>query len=168
MQNRIKGFFIYGKRSAEEIVNFKKYIENYKDAMDVVNAVLLVEGCTRSGFKVKDIISWTGILNAMERPSSLLSSSIVYRGISCVRKMDADEYEGQKFLKNLWEQTVKAKVVLDETDICPAIYSMQTLNANTPASKNFIKIYADALESSRKYFPAKVRTLQEMLFVRVW
>lgn len=156
MQNRIKGFFIYGKRSAEEVVNFKKYVRTYKDSMDVVNAVLLVEGCTRAGYKVRDILPWTTVLSAMEKSSSLLTSSIVYRGISCVRKMDADEYEGQKFLKNLWDQTSKARVVLDETDICPAIYSMQTLNGNSPVTKNFIKLYADALESSRKYFPSKV------------
>ena len=123
--------------------------------MDIVNAVLLVEGCVRSSIKVKDIVTWVTILNAMEKPSPLLTSSIVYRGISCVRKMDADESEGQKFLRSLWEQTVEAEVVLDESDICPAIYSMQTLNANSPITKKFLKLFADSIDLSKGTFPSK-------------
>ena len=124
--------------------------------MDIVNAVLLVEGCARSSIKVRDIVSWATVLDAMERRSPLLSSSIVYRGISSMRRMDADESDAQKFLRLLWEQTVEAQVVLDDSDICPAIYSMQTLNANSVWTKNFLKFFADALDASTQSFPSKV------------
>lgn len=123
--------------------------------MDVVNAVLLVEGCTRVNINVRDIISWPSILDAMEKPSPLLSSSMVHRGISCVRKMNSNEFEGQKFLKLLWERTQEAKVVLEESDICPAIYSMQSLNANSPITRNFLKFFADSVSTSRENFPSK-------------
>jgi hypothetical protein len=123
-------------------VNFKKYIDANKAVMDVVNAVLLVEGCTRVNINVRDIISWPSILDAMEKPSPLLSSSMVHRGISCVRKMNSNEFEGQKFLKLLW-------------DICPAIYSMQSLNANSPITRNFLKFFADSVSTSRENFPSK-------------
>ena len=155
--NRIKSFFINGKRTTEEVSNFRKYIDANKAVMDIVNAVLLVEGCTRSSIKVKDIVTWATVLDAMEKRSPLLTSSIVYRGISCVRRMDADESDAQKFLKLLWEQTKEAEVVLDESDICPAIYSMQTLNANSPITKNFLKFFAEALDLSTETFPSKVR-----------
>lgn len=158
MTNRMKSFFINTRRSREEIVNFKQYIESNKSVMDIVNAVLLVEGCIRSSIKVKDIVSWTTILDAMEKRPPLLTSSIVYRGINCIRRMDADEFEEQKFLKSLWEQTKEAEVVMDETDICPAIYSMLTLNANLPSTRNFLKLFADALDSSVQPVPSKVRT----------
>jgi hypothetical protein len=136
-------------------VNFKKYIDANKAVMDVVNAVLLVEGCTRVNINVRDIISWPSILDAMEKPSPLLSSSMVHRGISCVRKMNSNEFEGQKFLKLLWERTQEAKVVLEESDICPAIYSMQSLNANSPITRNFLKYFADSVSTSRENFPSK-------------
>ena len=123
--------------------------------MDIVNAVLLVEGCVRSSMKVKDVVTWSAVLNAMEKSSPLLTSSIVYRGISCVRRMDADEAEGQKFLRSLWERTVEAEVILDESDICPAIYSMQTLNANSPITKKFLKLFADSIDLSKGSFPSK-------------
>lgn len=123
--------------------------------MDVVNAVLLVEGCTRVNINVRDIISWASILDAMEKPSPLLSSSMVHRGISCVRKMNSNEFEGQKFLKLLWERTQEAKVVLEESDICPAIYSMQSLNANSPITRNFLKYFADSVSTSKENFPSK-------------
>jgi hypothetical protein len=155
--NRIKSFFINGKRSSEEVSNFRKYIDANKSVMDIVNAVLLVEGCTRSSIKVKDILSWETVLDSMEKRSPLLTSSIVYRGISCVRRMDANESDAQKFLKSLWEQTKEAEVILDESDICPAIYSMQTLNANSPITKNFLKFFAEALDLSTETFPSKVK-----------
>lgn len=148
------------KRSKEEMINFKKYIDNNKSVMDIVNAVLLVEGCARSSIKVRDIISWPTILEAMERRSPLLSSSIVYRGISSMRRMDADETDAQKFLRLLWEQTVEAQVVLDDSDICPAIYSMQTLNANSIWTKNFLRFFADALDASTQTFPSKVNKIK--------
>ena len=123
--------------------------------MDVVNAILLVEGCTRVNINVKEIISWNSVLNAMEKPSPLLSSSMVYRGISCMGKMSASDFDAQKFLKLLWERTSEAEVVLDESDICPAIYSMQSLNANSPITRNFLKFFADSVSSSRENFPSK-------------
>ena len=67
--NRIKGFFVNNRRSSEEIANFKKYIDANKAVMDVVNAVLLVEGCTRVNINVREILSWNSILTAMEKPS---------------------------------------------------------------------------------------------------
>lgn len=143
------------RRSPEEIMNFKKYIDANKSVMDVVNAVLLVEGCTRVNINVKEIISWGSILNAMEKPSPLLSSSMVYRGISCVRKMSSNDFDGQRFLKLLWERTQEAEVVLDESDICPAIYSMQSLNANSPITRNFLKFFADSVRTSKEIFPSK-------------
>lgn len=155
MTNRIKGFFVNNRRSSEEIANFKKYIDANKAVMDVVNAVLLVEGCSRVNINVKDVISWSSILNAMEKPSPLLSSSMVYRGISCVRKMNTNDFDGQRFLKLLWERTQEAHVVLDESDICPAIYSMQSLNANSPITRNFLKFFADSVSSSKENFPSK-------------
>jgi hypothetical protein len=78
--NRIKGFFVNNRRSPEEINNFKKYIDANKSVMDVVNAILLVEGCSRVNINVKEMISWGNILTAMEKPSPLLTSSMVYRG----------------------------------------------------------------------------------------
>lgn len=167
MTNRMKSFFINTRRSKEEIVNFKKYIESNKSIMDIVNAVLLVEGCIRSSIKVKDIVNWPTILEAMEKRPPLLTSSIVYRGINCIRRMDADEFEEQKFLKSLWDQTKEAEVVMDETDICPAIYSMLTLNANSPSTRNFLKLFADALDASIQPVPSKVRTYAHTLLYSV-
>jgi hypothetical protein len=76
-------------------------------------------------------------------------------GVSCVRKMDSHDFDSQKFLKYLWERTEEAHVVLDESDICPAIYSMQSLNANSPITRNFLTFFADSINTSKEIFPSK-------------
>jgi hypothetical protein len=124
--------------------------------MDVVNSIMLVEGCSRSGIEVKDIAPWSTILHAMDKPSPLLTSSIVYRGVSCVRRMNASDQDSQRFLKSLWDRTQEAEVVLEESDICPAIYSMQTLNANSPITKKFLTFFATSMDASQLPFPSKV------------
>jgi hypothetical protein len=126
-----------------------------KGIMDVVNAVLLVEGCTRSGISVRDLIGWNSILAAMEKPSTLFASSMVYRGLSCARKLGADSSEGQKFLRLLWERVEQLKVLMDDADICPSIYCMQTLSSNSAPARSFLAFFAAALDESREAVPSK-------------
>ena len=123
--------------------------------MDVVNAILLVEGCSRVNIEVTNLLSWNSVFAAMEKSSTLLTSSMVYRGLSCIRKISSDDQVTQRFLKLLWDRTVEANIVVEDSDICPSIYSMQSLTSNSPITRNFVKFFADAVDYSTETFPSK-------------
>jgi hypothetical protein len=139
--NRIKGFFVNNRRTTEEIAYFKKYLDGNKECMDVVNAVLLVEGCVRTDLKMRDMLDWNAVFTAMEKPSPMLTSSMVYRGLSCMRKINSEgDTVTQKFLRLLWTRVEEAKVTMDDQDICPAIYSLQSTSGNSPVVRQFVQV----------------------------
>ena len=136
MTNRIKGFFARARRSPEEMMAFRRYLEANKEWMDAVNAVLLVEGCVRTDMRVRDALDWGRVFEAMGRSSSMpLTSAMVYRGLSCVRRISVDgDTVVQRYLRLLWERTEGANVVMEASDICPAIYSLQVTLTQPPPS----------------------------------
>ena len=125
--------------------------------MDVVNAILLVEGCTRLGINVKDLLSWNTIFTSMEKSSSLFNSHMIYRGLSCLRKLGGDNADSQKFLKLLWDRVEQTKIQMEDFDICPSIYSMQTFSSTTSPIRNFLAYFATALDESME--PIQSKTL---------
>jgi hypothetical protein len=65
--NRIKSFFSGGRRPPEEVSAFRAYLQSNGEVLDVVNAVLLIEGCDRSGVPTKELCGWSDLLSAMDR-----------------------------------------------------------------------------------------------------
>ena len=113
--------------------------------MDVVNAILLVEGSDRAGIPLRDLAAWGAVLKAMERPSQLLTSSMVYRGISALRRMGSDNSHCKKFMQLLLARVEDSAVLLHGNDICPSIYSMQSFNANMPEVRQLLSLFSKSL-----------------------
>lgn len=160
--NRIKGFFSGVKRNQKDIGVFRSYLDANKHVFDSVNAILILEGSDRSTIQIKDLVPNDVLLEAMSRPSPLLTSSMVYRGISCIKKMKPDDDFTKNYLKLLWERVAESKIVLDAEDVCPSIYCIQNLNANSVYVKNFLTLFAKSLSASTVQLPAK--TISSALF----
>ena len=129
--NRIKSFFSNTERIAEEVSSFKVYIDANKKVMDVVNAILILEGSTKYGIPLKDICSWNILLEAMEKPSPLLSSSMVYRGVSSLKKLKLEDPSVRKFLNLLWKAVKEANVIMNPIDVCASLYNVQSLTSSS-------------------------------------
>lgn len=121
---------------------FKSYLQSNVEILDVVNAILLVEGCDRAGINVRDLLGWANVLKAMEKPSPLLTSSMIYRGVASLRKMRSDDGHSKKYMELLLQRIEDSNMVLHGTDICPAIYSMQAFNSNMPEIRSFLAFFA--------------------------
>ena len=56
----------------------------------------------------------------------------------------------------LWDRIVDSHVRLDDQDICPCIYSLQSLSGSLPIVRVFIKYLTEAVDQSHDPFPSKV------------
>lgn len=153
--NRIKSFFASSRRSEEEMQAFRAYLQTNLRVMDVVNAILLLEGCDRSGVALRELVSWGDLLKAMEKPSTLLTSSMIYRGINAMRRMRSDDNFTKRYLGLLMQRVEDSSMVLHGTDICPAIYSMQNFNANMPEIRRLLLFFAKSLSMTNVLLSSK-------------
>ena len=60
------------------------------------------------------------------------------------------------FCRLLWDRIADSHVRLDDQDICPCIYSLQSLSGNMPIVRVFIKYLTEAVDQSHDPFPSKV------------
>lgn len=160
--NRIKAFFSSKKinRSREEINSFKSYLVSNQDVLDVVNAILLFEGCTRNRMSIKDILDLDIVLKAMEKASPTLTSSVIYRGMSCLNSQNSfssAEFRTflAKYLSLFFRRIEESDVILNEIDLCPAIFTLSQFNANGAAMRGFVKFAAKSLSATESNFPSK-------------
>ena len=153
--NRIKDFFASNQKSSDNIAVFRSYLESSKAVLDVVNVIMLLESCMRNRRNVLDFLPWPIILGAMERSSPIFTSSMVYRGMSCVKSLDLQNPNARRFLKLFWQRIEESGVLLSQIDLCPALYSMQMLNKNTPLIKTFMLYFATSLAAVTTPMPAK-------------
>ena len=160
--NRIKGFFSTTRRSPLDIDAFRSYLEANKHVLDVVNAILILDGCARTGIPPKSVISKKYVNEAMERASNQLTSSMVLRGITCMKNMPPNDEESAKFLKLLWERIKESNVLMDGPEVCTAIFNMQTVNLKLPEVKELILYFSKSLAACNMQLPAK--TLSSALF----
>jgi len=155
--NRIKEFFTSSKMPSSmyfgdlpssarinnndesHVAAFKQYLITNKSSLDVVNVILLIEGCVRTGVPFLTILPWPTLLDAMRKTSGALTSSMVYRGISCLRGVDMRDPDSHLFQKLLLDRIEESSVLLNENDICPAIYSLQTLNCQNMYTRQIFR-----------------------------
>lgn len=156
--NRIKAFFASTDKFAasDAISSFKLYIEANKDVIDVVNVILILEGSSRYGIPLKDICPWNIILEAMEKPSQNLTSSMVYRGISALSKLRTDDPQVRAYLQALWKATKNADVILNPVDVCSALFNVQALTSSSlPEIRYFLELFRKSLAASTVSLPPK-------------
>ena len=168
LTNRIKAFFS-SKRSGRdqrensEFAAFRSYLQANKEILDVVNAVLLFEGCSRTAdLHITDLLPWEDLLHAMTHPSPTLTSSVIYRGISCLKAGPNDKDRGRDDEKNtlqylglLMSRVTESNVILNEVDICPAIYCCAQFNTASGPMRSFVKYCANCLAATQANFPSK-------------
>jgi len=138
MTNRIKDFFSPKRKTRDDTTTFKSYIVSNTAVMDAVNVILLVEGCNRNRINLEELTTWSALLDAMEKPSALFTSSMIYRGISCLKFLNMRDPSARQYLKLLWERIEESNVLLGPQDICPAIYSMQSLDSQLDDARSIL------------------------------
>ena len=171
--NRIKEFFSSSKISASiyfsdqqssarinsndenHVAAFKQYLITNKSSMDVVNVILLIEGCVRTIQPFLSFLPWSTLLDAMRKPSGALTSSMVYRGISCLRGVDMRDPDSHLFQKLLLERIEESHVLLNEKDLCPAIYSLQTLNCQNIFTRQIFRYLSRCMAAIEEPIAAK-------------
>lgn len=171
--NRIKEFFSSSKISASiyfsdqqssarinsndenHVAAFKQYLITNKNSMDVVNVILLIEGCVRTVQPFLSFLPWSTLLDAMRKPSGALTSSMVYRGISCLRGVDMRDPDSHLFQKLLLDRIEESGVLLNENDLCPAIYSLQTLNCQNMYTRQIFRYLGRCMAAIEEPIAAK-------------
>ncbi|KAJ1430810.1 hypothetical protein B484DRAFT_479103 [Ochromonadaceae sp. CCMP2298] len=153
--NRIKDFFSPRRNTRDDQAMFKTYLASNKGAMDAVNVILLVEGCHRNNVNLLDLTNWPALIDAMQRPSGLFTSSMIYRGISCLKFLDMRSPHAAQFLRLLWERIEESGVLLGEQDICPAIYSLQSLSGQGTHMRSIVRYFARSMGATREPIAAK-------------
>ena len=123
--------------------------------MDIVNAILIIEACARMKRDLSYISSWRVLLAAMDRPSPLFTSSMIYRGISCLKHLPLEDSNTRQYFKLMCKYIESSGVYLNANDVCPAIYSIQVLNNNFPEVKNLIQYLSKSLSQLTDTFQAK-------------
>lgn len=136
--NRIKEFYS-SPITVESKELFSSYLLQNNASLDIVNAIMIVEGSSKNKFDFLQIITWPLIIEAMKRPCHLLTSSIIYRGISCLKTLEMGDTNAHEFQKLLWEHIKGSSIVLNANDVCPAIYSLQSVNCQSLYGREIIK-----------------------------
>jgi hypothetical protein len=72
-----------------------------------------------------------------------------------MKKMDPDSENTKRFIRLTWKKVMDSTIDMDDSDLCPAIYSLQTVNANLPEVRQFIQFFADAMNNSSGEFSSK-------------
>lgn len=155
LTNRIKDYFNNNKRTSDDHRAFQSYLEQNGQTMDSVNAIMLIEGCSKNGVAIESLISWEALLAAMDRPSAMMTSSMIYRGISVMKALDYKDSRVKKFFHALADRIDESNVVLNQCDICPSIYSLQSLNAYSFDTKRIIVYLTKCMAQTSIPFPTK-------------
>eukprot|EP01038_Epipyxis_sp_PR26KG_P005889 gene5889-8124_t len=154
--SKIKNFFYGNKdqsfsattpkiRSSDEIESFRDYLTTNKNVLDCLNIIMLLEGCNKIQLPLRTLLSWSIILEAMTRRSTLLTSSIIYRGLSAFKFLNLEDPNVKTYLHLLWLRIEESSVLLDSTDVCPAIYCLHTVETFSVDIKRIISYLALSL-----------------------
>jgi hypothetical protein len=143
-------------KTKDEIDSFKQYISTNENVLDVVNIILLIEGCSKSDLNIKEVASWQVINKAMEKNNTaLLTSSIISRSLSSFKYLNLEDLNSKQYMSLLWQRIKESKVVLNENDICASIYCLQSVDVLTPLVREIILYFATSIASTNASFPAK-------------
>ena len=138
--NRIKAFFSKNTRNPREIEVFRSYLNVNKNVFDVVNSILIIDGCDKVNFPINDLTTEKAILDGMKVSSPLLTSSMVVRGINGMKLMSSDLYA-----KLLWDRIQDSQVLLTSPDVCSSIHFMSMAAIKPALQKNFLLLFARSL-----------------------
>lgn len=82
ISNHIKAFFISKKRGIEETSEFKQYLTDCKDSLDIINIITIFDGASRLSIPIKDIIEWNSVEDALGKFNFMISSTLVNKAFS--------------------------------------------------------------------------------------
>lgn len=151
ISNHIKAFFLLKKRGPEETVSFKQYLQDCKDSLDIINAISILDGITRLGIPIKDIIEWDAVEAAMGKFNFMVSSTLVSKAFAALGHLRLDEPKTKKYMKLLWAAVKYSKVTLTPTEVCVCLYQLQSVRISSYSAdlNNFLAYFSSCLDSTK-------------------
>ncbi len=150
--NRIKTFFASKNSDENEKRVFISYIKANINSLDMINIILLLEGCNRQNLKLADILTFDEVSKCMEKKGAYaLTSKMIYRSITLIGyiKSSYDPQSAKRFVQALWKHIFETKPVLDTNDICPSLFSLlQSFEPNIPEIKHLLAYLSKFLVTS--------------------
>ena len=151
--NRIKSFFSSNNADDDnEKRVFVSYIKANINSLDMINIILLLEGCNRQNIKFSDILTFDEVGKSMEKKGSYaLTSKMVHRSITLINyvKSSYGLQSAKVFVQALWKHIFETKPVVDTNDICPSLFSLlQSYDASIPEMKHLLVYLSKFLVSN--------------------
>jgi hypothetical protein len=148
ISNRIKAFFISKNKGVDETNNFKGFLSECRNSLDILHGISLLDGLSHMDAQVNNLIDIKIVEEAMMKSSNIvINSSMIVKVFNALHSLQLNEKTNRRILNLLFSAIKNGKISLSPSDCCSCIYHLQSIRISINAIElnNFLSYFTSNL-----------------------